>query len=757
MAATLHHFGIRHHGPGSARRLLDALEALRPALLLVEGPADADALLPAFADPAMQPPVALLGHAVDRPELSSFHPFAVFSPEYQAIRWALAAGVPVRFIDLPSSIQLAMRAAEDAERQPGGDEADGMPADQDPSAVAAQRIAHDPIGELARLAGYEDGESWWHDWLESAGGEARATFLEVEAMMQALRESSPQPTLRERQREAHMRLAIAQAARETDGDIAVVCGAWHVPALRAKARVADDKALLRGLAKMPVRHTWVPWTSPRLAFASGYGAGVDAPRWYRHLWRHGNDQAALAHWMVQVARVLRDGGAHASPASAIEGVRLAVVLAGLRGRPAAGYEEMRDAAIACLCGGETLPWKQHEAILLLGDEVGAIPPGTPLMPLLEDLQRQQKATRLKPEALERELALDLRSDAGAARSVLLHRLRLLDVPWGVQADAGGSRGTFRERWTLRWEPEFAVRLVENLVHGSTLEQAAGNRAIASMRGERRMSRLAALVNACMEARLPSAAQAGIGVLADAAAHAQECLEMLASLPPLVSLRRYGSARKLELRQLDGLVERLLVQAALALPYAARNLDAQQAGALCGAIADWQASLAIAELDAEASNAWWRALQALTGDAHANRRVAGLAARLLHEDGRIATDALQDLLGRMLSPGEASADAAQFFEGFFDGAATQLLHQRELLDAVDAWLQSLDGDTFREQLPLLRRVLSSLDGNERRHLLQRILSPHAAEAGGLRLEPGHFDEWQAQSARLQSLLQAREPA
>ena len=43
----------------------------------------------------MEPPVALLAYAPDQPELAAFWPFAVFSPEWQAMTWALGAGVAV--------------------------------------------------------------------------------------------------------------------------------------------------------------------------------------------------------------------------------------------------------------------------------------------------------------------------------------------------------------------------------------------------------------------------------------------------------------------------------------------------------------------------------------------------------------------------------------------------------------------------------------------------------------------------------------
>ncbi|MGV9482406.1 DUF5682 family protein, partial [Gordonia aichiensis] len=44
-AAVTRVFGIRHHGPGSARSLRQALEEFGPDAILIEGPADADPLV----------------------------------------------------------------------------------------------------------------------------------------------------------------------------------------------------------------------------------------------------------------------------------------------------------------------------------------------------------------------------------------------------------------------------------------------------------------------------------------------------------------------------------------------------------------------------------------------------------------------------------------------------------------------------------------------------------------------------------------
>ena len=287
----------------------------------------------------------------------------------------------------------------------------------------------------------------------------------------------------------------------------------HVPAFREKHTAKSDRELLKTLptklTPSKVKKTWIPWTTPRLAQASGYGAGVTAPMWYQHLWLHGEHPQHLEIWLTQVARQLRASGQTVSTASVIEAVRLSHSLAAVRGRPAAGIEEIREASIACLGFGESVVWQQIETALLLGNVVGEVPDDTPLMPLLEDLQKQQKLTKLKQEALPRELSLDLRSQAGLGKSVLLHRLTLLDIPWGKISHTGSSRGTFRERWQLEWQPEFAVRLAECLVYGNTVEEAANNRAIEGFNQETVLGKLAQGVMQCLEAQLEKSAQVGL--------------------------------------------------------------------------------------------------------------------------------------------------------------------------------------------------------------------------------------------------------
>lgn len=735
MASEVAYLGIRHHGPGSARRLIEALDAIQPVEVLVEGPSDLTDLLPMLAHRDMLPPVALLAYPTGEPERSLFWPFAVFSPEYQAICWAYQRGVPVRFIDLPVYWRLQDETRDPvAEDQPvsvpdseqadaphpdsplseSGRKSEGSQRPLSADSISAT-IERDPIGFLAQTAGYEDGESWWQDVIEE-NPEPGPIFNAVADAMRALRDNIPNLKKEEAAREAHMRLEIAKSVKTTNGPIAVVCGAWHVPALKEKHSMKDDRELLKGVAKRKISATWTPWTSPRLATASGYAAGVTHPGWNKHLWQTARNEQ-ITRWMTRTARCLRDKGHMVSTASLIEAERLAVAIAAIRGRPQVGFQELIDSTVACICHGNEVLWRSVAENMLVGHEVGSVPEGVPLAPLLDDLQIQQRAARLKPEALERELMLDLRTDSGLFRSTLLHRLNALGVNWGKLDDPGGSRGTFRERWILRWEPEYAVQLVENLIYGSTIEQASAGRIVASIPQASRLYDLSTLVFQALTAQLPEAAAIVSDALQQHAGRATDCQEMLAALPPIADVLRYGKARQVDTGQMALLFERIAVQSSLGLHHASRGLDDEAASILRDSIRE--ADRALRLINSEAVSTWLEALRAIVADERATPIIAGQSARLLYECDQLSSEDAVFLLGRKLSPGSTVSEAAGFFEGFLEGAGVRLIHDASLRECVSKWILEFEESIFVEALPIFRRVFSNLDKMERQRLIAAV--------------------------------------
>ena len=219
----------------------------------------------------------------------------------------------------------------------------------------------------------------------------------------------------EERREAYMRRCIRQARKEGYERLAVVCGAWHAPALAEMPPASHDAKLLTGLPKVKVSATWIPWTYGRLARSSGYGAGIESPGWYHHLWSD-SDRVAI-RWMTRVASLMRAHDLDASAAHVIEAVRLAESLAALRDRPLPGLDELNEAVRAVFCFDSDLPMRLIEEQLIVGEGWARCRRSRPRC-LQQDLARLQKRLSL-PQATQKQLDLDLREPLGLARSHLL--------------------------------------------------------------------------------------------------------------------------------------------------------------------------------------------------------------------------------------------------------------------------------------------------------------------------------------------------
>ena len=703
----VHILGIRHHGPGSARSLVQALEAIAPDVVLIEGPPEANDLIPLVGSTAMVPPVAILVYRPDTPSDAVYYPFAEFSPEWQALRFAHAHAIPARFIDLPA----AQNFAPDEAVNP----ASGPRAEPDRPT--------DPLGLLAEAAGFEDGERWWDFVVESRGhglnpgeGDGLGMFAAILGAMTEVRASVPEVTdPREIRREAHMRQAIRAAQKEGKQRIAVVCGAWHAPALAPggwpPARL--DLAYLKGLPRVKVAATWVPWTYGRLSRASGYGAGIEAPGWYHHLWtcRSGVPE----RWLTRVARLLREERLDASSASVIEAVRLADALATLRGRPLADLADLDEAARSVLCAGSEVPMRLIERRLTVGDRLGRVPDETPSVPLGADLARLQKRLRLPAEAGAATKVFDLRNETDLARSQLLHRLNLLGVGWGRLVQASG-RGTFKEGWTLDWTPELAVSLIEASVWGTTVHDAATATTADQASKVGKLADLTALLNRAFLADLPASVAVIMDGIETTAALVADVADLMAALPPLATLTRYGSVRQTDAAAVGAAASGMVARISVGLPLACGSLDDPAAEAMFAAILGADAAVEIMAIPTDRL-AWHEALGRLARSdfATVHGLVAGRAARILVDAGVDDAATTARRMNLAVSPAGDPARAASWVEGFLKGSGEVLRHDATLFAIFDAWLAGIPTASFPALLPLIRRTFATFDSPLRRSL------------------------------------------
>ncbi|NUR81332.1 MAG: hypothetical protein HOQ21_12920 [Dermatophilaceae bacterium] len=694
--------GVRHHGPGSARSVGQALDELQPDVVLIEGPPELDALIPLAGDPALVPPVAGLVYAVDEPKRAAFYPFAVFSPEWVALQWALAHGVDVRFADLPATHFLA-GVADSAPASGEGDE------ERRPRRRRGERP--DPITALATAAGYDDPERWWEDAIEHRRTSSLAHFAHLREAMQGVRGDLFVDD--DDRREAFMRRVIRAELKAGRERVAFVCGAYHAPALDPASfpPASRDNALLSRLPKVRVAATWAPWSSGRLAYASGYGAGVRSPGWYQHLFVTPDDEV-VPSWFVRVARALRGENLDASTASVVEATRLAGALAAVRGRPSVGLSELTDAARAVLTEGADLPLRLIDRTLVIGEELGRVPESTPMVPLASDLAKLQKSLRLKVSATSTVVQLDLRRESQLARSVLLHRLAILDVHWGSQVDAGRSTGTFKEAWQLEWTPELAVAVIEASLFGTTVRSAAESKIAEQAEQAADLGVLGGLIEQCLLADLPDGLRAVVAALADRTARQHDMQALLETVEPLARTCRYGDVRGVDVADVTHVLQTVVVRASVGLRAACASLDVDSAARMRTAIEAAHRGIALVDRD-DLRDPWHEALVTVGRDEVIHGAVSGRVNRVLLDGGLLEHADAAARLSRRLSPGTPAPAAAAWLDGFLTGEALLLVHGDDLLSIIDEWLVGASEEAFEDLLPLVRRTFSRYQPAERR--------------------------------------------
>lgn len=738
--ATVRLLGIRHLGPGSARSVVDALREMQPDCILIEGPPDAHAVLPLVTHPGMKPPVSLLIYSPENPRRAVYYPFALFSPEWQAISFGLQLGISVRFMDLPQTHWLAIPDETHA-REVGSEESTELT----PETVSAESnndetetenpdtevsltgtpldegyqisIRRDPLHWLAKAAGYSDSERWWEHMVEHRR-DSTDLFQAIQEAMNTLRNEIPDPDADrvEPLREAYMRQTIRAAQKEGFKNIAVVCGAWHVPALAEPRSAKEDAAILKGLPKIKVESTWIPWTNGRLTFASGYGAGVNAPGWYHHLWTC--DGLVAEKWMSRVARLLRSEDLDASSAHIIEAVRLAECLAALRGRPVAGLDELMEASRSVLCFGSTVPLRLIHNQLIIGEELGGVPEDTPSIPLQKDLEREQKRLRMPAEATDKLYQLDLRKDLDLNRSHLLHRLELMGVAWGkTEQSSARVKGTFHEDWRVKWQPEFSIRIIEAARWGKTIVEAATNYAADQANKIKNLPDLTSLLEKALRCSLP--VEHIMHRVENEAALATDITHLMAAVPPLTQIARYGDVRKTDISSVDHIIDGLVSRIAAGLHAACSSLNDEAAEEMFTHINDLNSALGLLQRE-ELSQSWQNSLARLADDFSLHGLISGRACRILRDGSFIDNEEAAHKIALALSRSIDPVNAANWAEGFLKGSGLILIHDEELFAVIDDWMSSLNDEHFTQILPLMRRTFSTFTKPERKQMGEQVV-------------------------------------
>ncbi len=296
-----------------------------------------------------------------------------------------------------------------------------------------------------------------------------------------------------------MRKALRQAIKEKCENIVVICGAWHVPALQNMPTQKEDDELIKNLPKTKIETTWIPWTNDRLSVFSGYGAGITSPGWYEHIWKHGNHDDGT-RWLTKVARLFRQKKMDISTAHIIEAFRLAESLASIRGLSRVGLYELNEATQSVMCMGDGILLELVKKELIVANRIGKVPDELPKLPLQNDFETLAQKYRLSITAEGKEYELDLRKELDLNRSKLIYRIEILSIQWGKKLYAR-TKGTFKEVWMLKWQPEMFINLIEMGIWGNTVEDACKYFLIDKSNKSASINELASLIQSAIPAEL----------------------------------------------------------------------------------------------------------------------------------------------------------------------------------------------------------------------------------------------------------------
>ena len=534
-------FPVRHHSPAAAQFLRQWIEQARPEAILIEGPSDFNDRLAELQFPHHLP-IAIYSYvqAENRLRRGAFYPFCIYSPEWQALQTAFSLNIPVQFIDRPWAEMVTRE--ERSHRYADGN------------------LAHNEyVALLCEKVGVEDFDTLWDTLFEIDANLSLETYFErchwLCFNMRRSHFDNPASLENDRFREAFMvqqirsiQAHLLDKNRETTflsstvlksaiqmncrNQILVVTGGFHSYALFSKiynlpfeespelAVVTPEKAAHIEPSIIHQGIALTPYSYDRLDRLTGYESGMANPGFYHQIWNDRNavsthhlpSERSTPSYQIVLANVvshLREQHQGISAADLIAVETIAQSLAQLRGHSEVWRQDLIDGIIGALVKEELSYGLTHpllEAVykVFRGNDRGCLAIGTPLPPLVQDLQLQLKQMGLEAHSSSRIINLILHENLDLKKSQLLYQLCSLGIA-GYTRIAGtdliqrNDLYELWEQWEISWSPEFEANCIEAAIYGSNLTEAVSNRLLERAQNIDRSADQAALLllEACL--------------------------------------------------------------------------------------------------------------------------------------------------------------------------------------------------------------------------------------------------------------------
>lgn len=699
-------FGIRHHGAGSSRRLVEALNQYNPDVLAIELPAESGQLLTHIQNPAVIAPIAFLYYNTNYPDQSMYLPLAAFSPEYQAIQYATQQHIPCIPIDLPASVSLV---SSNFKNDPEAD-----------LTKYQKKITRDPIAFLARQAGYSDSERWWETHFEQWTDHEKLFDFIQEFMTELRHQSYGLDDEENLIREQYMRQGLRKLLKKKYKRIAVVCGAWHGPVLTQEFIEKQSGEELKKLQSCPMDCCIIPWSYKNMSLNNGYSAGIVSPIWHEALFK--NPKMAASSFLVHAIHQMRHEGAEISPAAAIEAERLANMLALIREIPYPGIDELLESCLTVFNIGNSSSLDSIKEKILCGSIQGTVDLGDESLPFIRIFKSILKRLRLNrfwkedgPSILE----LDLRKDKQLEISRFLNYTQLFHLNWAHEkALETQALGNFHEHWQFAWQADMEITLVRIALYGNTLKEAARKFIGRELEKNIPWFRLADHLVHALKADIPEILPVLSNKIESIIISHTDVLQLSTLIRPLLAGLEYGSIHQMDTQFIKKVLDQLLPKLVINLPDAIKFIDNERSLKMLEVIPVIQLFFDKFKQH-EFADLWREQRLLMVHDVLTHPRLQGKLWNVLLERQEIPWTQFVDFMKFQFSQSSDIPKSALWFEGFLHNQTVFYLMHPEILQCLDDWIQSLEETYFNTYLPLMRRVFESIGVSEKRRILSQL--------------------------------------
>ena len=785
---------VRHHSPACSFHVKKVIEDYAPSVILIEGPENANELIPVMVHPDTAAPFAIYYSYYDKAGQISeekehykcYYPFLDYSPELVALRTANALGIPAAFMDLSYADILA--ASEKGQGLRKKEEKNNYNDDY----LLSRNTYIKKLCEKANLRSFDE---FWEKYFEIEGlsRESEDWFSDLLLYCTQARENTPEEVIREDgslAREMHMAETILRIICEIPalGDsyipeeaflakepeiplrILVVTGGFHTPSLSALLQddefVSSVKKKGRQKAKKQQQNVYLmPYSMEAADALNGYASGMPYPAFYEQIWEKLFEspedcyRQTVLDFLVACGKETRRKEGNISTYDEICAVRMADGLSFLRGKSEPGAYELFDAVLSSYVKGEyTIATDTPMLILkknMTGSAIGKLCGQAAIPPIVQDFETQCKLFSLKTgSTLETEVTLSpFSSDKQRGKSCFFHRMLFLNTSYarrlkGPNLQRQKDRNLIREIWRYKWSAQVNAALIDVSVYGATIEEAADSLVKEELKKEIGAGACALLLTKVFEMGLKNKLQtvydqAQMLIQKDtdfySLADALSYLKMMRELGPL-----YQSELDFEL------LLQLTIRKLISLLPSMVTVKEEDLNKCMNAI-----KLLYQLTKGDTQEEFFRIIMQMQKDPQIQAGLDGCIHGILYGGGKEDASLIEKAcLGYFRGTKVQMKKTALFFRGLFFSARDLIFIGEQILSMLDIFLQQAESAEFMELLPELRMAFTYFTPREIDRIAEKAAALHGKTGSDITSLKEIPSDWYAYGKELDCYIKDR---